>query len=115
MLVIAELMREAVGDEAQGSSQLEKEIRKEIFLEPFDAFVLQRAHRFYKSVIEPSQLFIEHWGGRDFTVLVLQAMMSGELQALKQFFDEKTGTQKQNVWEKKFKRPGFRLPSNPEI
>ncbi|OHA32159.1 MAG: hypothetical protein A2928_00505 [Candidatus Taylorbacteria bacterium RIFCSPLOWO2_01_FULL_45_15b] len=113
ILVIAELMREAVGDEAHGSSQLEKEIRKEIFLEPFDAFVLQRAHRFYKSVIEPSQLFIEHWGGRDFTVLVLQAMMSGELQALKQFFDEKTGTQ--NVWEKRFKRPGFRLPSNPEI
>lgn len=91
VLVVAELMKEEVEDVAQSVNALEDEIRKEIFLESFDVLISPRAHGFYKTVTMPSRLFVEHWGGRDFVSLVLQAMMTGELQELKHLFEERTG------------------------
>lgn len=110
--VVAELMREVVGSAAQGANTLENEIRKEIFLEPFAASILPRAYNFYKTVILPSKLFIEYWGDKGFITLVLQTMVSGELLAIKRFFEECTGVR--NAWEKKFKRPEFQLLLNPQ-
>lgn len=94
-------------------SNLETEIKKEIFLEPFDATLLDRAHVFHNSVIAPSKTFVEHWGSDHFITLVLQAMMSGDLIQLKRFFNARTGIK--NTWEKLFKRPEFSLYTERRI
>jgi hypothetical protein len=113
VLTVAELMKETSGNVANGATALEEEIRKEIFLEPFDIAMLSRAHGFHNAVTDPSRLFVNHWGGASFVTLVLQAMMNGDLQPLKNFFKEKVGMP--NAWEKKFRRPGFSIAANPRF
>ena len=114
VLVVAELMKTVIGDiTAYTSGHEEKEVTKEIFLEPFDASILTRAHYLYKSVTEPTRKFVEHWGGKSLTTLVLKAMMSGKLTDLKHLFEERNNSK--HAWEKMFKRPEFSLPMNPEV
>jgi hypothetical protein len=113
VLTVAELMRDASGDMVIDSTALEEEIRKEIFLERFDIAVLPKAHDFHTAVTNPSRLFVERWGGKDFVALVLQAMMNGDLQLLKNFFEENVGMP--NAWEKKFRRPEFYIAANPRF
>jgi hypothetical protein len=108
VLTVADLMRRANGGVPTYTNKIEEELIKEIFLEPFDALLLPRAHRFYTSVAEPSQKFVERWGGDSFVPILLQAMISGELSKLKHFFQERTGIV--NAWEQVFKRPEFLLP-----
>ena len=86
---------------------LEAEIKREIFLEPFEATMLKRAYGFHNAVTVPSKTFVEYWGGEDFVALVLQSMMNGELDELKRFFSNRIGVE--NAWEKLFMRPGFSL------
>lgn len=112
VLVTAAALKTEVGDIACKDA-LETEIKKEIFLEPFKATMLQRAHGFHNAVTAPSKMFVEHWGGEDFVALVLQAMRNGELTALKHFFEERTGIE--NAWEKLFKRPEFSLHTERSV
>ncbi len=113
VLTVAELMRQTSGDVAKNMNALEEEIRKEIFLEPFDIAMFPRAHGFHNAVTDPSRIFVEHWGGMNLVTLVLQAMMNGNLQPLKDFFEKKVGTS--NAWEKKFRRSGFSIVAEPEF
>ncbi|KKU58017.1 MAG: hypothetical protein UX81_C0026G0004 [Parcubacteria group bacterium GW2011_GWA2_47_12] len=113
IMVVSELMHNANKWLPAHTSGLERAIVNEIFLEPFDTALLPHAHSFYVAVTEPSRKFVAHWGGDTPIVLALQAMMSGELGAIKCFFEEKTGTT--NVWEKMFKKPGFSIPENPDV
>lgn len=112
VLATAAVLKAEVGDIACENA-LETEIKKEIFLEPFEVTTLERACGFYNLVTAPSKMFVEHWGGEDFINLVLQAMMSGELADLKRFFEERTGIE--NAWEKLFKRPEFSLRTERNI
>ena len=113
VLTVAELMREASGNVGRNATTLEEEIRKEIFLEPLDVAILPKAHGFHTAVTDPSRLFLGRWGGKDLVTLVLQAMMNGNLQSLKNFFEKKVGSP--NSWEKKFRRPGFSIAANPRF
>ncbi|MBI4993619.1 hypothetical protein HZC33_01500 [Candidatus Wolfebacteria bacterium] len=109
ILIVADLIKRFCDSYAFGNkSEIEKEILKEIILDQFDASILPSAFNFYKEIIEPTKLFIDRWGGQDFMVLILQAMISGELSKLKKFFEKETGII--NAWEKKFKRLNFNLP-----
>jgi hypothetical protein len=112
VLVTAAALKAEVRDIACEDA-LETEIKKEIFLEPFKATMLQRAHGFHNAVTAPSKTFVEHWGGEHFVALVLQAMMSGELAELRCFFEERTGIE--NAWEKLFKRPEFSLHTERSV
>ncbi|MDO8573052.1 MAG: hypothetical protein Q7S11_04850 [bacterium] len=107
VLIVAESMKQATRGYPPVTKKLEAEIMKEVFLESFDTVVLPRAHKFFRAVTEPSRLFIEHWGGKDFVARLLQSMMSGELEELKNFF----GKQACNpvAWENTFKRSEFNL------
>lgn len=112
-MVVSELMRHPYERLSAHTSELEKAIVNEIFLASFDAILLSYAHRFYTAVTEPSRKFVAHWGGDTLITLVLQAMMSGELQVIKRFFEDRTSTV--GVWEKLFKKPGFSIPENPNV
>lgn len=112
VLVTAAALKAEVGNIVYDDA-LETETKKEIFLEPFKATMLQRAHSFHNAVTTPSKTFVEHWGGEDFVALVLQAMMSGELANLKRFFEKRTGIE--NAWEKLFKQPNFSLHTERSV
>lgn len=112
IVLVTALALQAEVRDIKCESSLEKELKKEIFLEAFDRTLLQRAHSFHNSVTVPSRTFIQHWGSDHFTTLVLQAMISGDLIYLKQFFKERTGIE--NAWEKLFKRPEFSLHAGKE-
>ncbi len=95
------------------ANKLEEEVIKEIFLESFSVDLLPNAHHFITQVTGPSKKFVEHWGGEAFMALSLQAMMNGDLVAIKRFFMEQTGIE--NAWEKLFRQSNFSLPENPSI
>jgi len=112
VLAVSEALREIVR-KANCDNELEQMIQREIMLESFDANLLPRAHRFVMQVTEPSRKFVEYWGKGEFMSLVLQAMMTGDLTAIKHFFEERTGIE--NAWEKLFRQPDFLLSENPNI
>lgn len=105
--VVSALLRESGAYEVTSATEMEEELKKEIFLEPFNTSVLPRASDFETAVTKPSQSFVEHWGGEELVALVLQTMMSGDLDRIKRYFEERSGVS--NAWEKMFKRPEFHL------
>ena len=112
VLAVSEALREIVR-KANCENELEEMIQREIMLESFDKNALPRAHRFAMQVTEPSRKFVEYWGKGELMSLVLQAMMTGDLAAIKRFFEERTGIE--DAWKKLFRQPSFLLPENPEI
>lgn len=108
VLTVAEAIKQVIKGHPPVTGKLEDEIMKEVFLEPFDIVALPRAHKFFRAVTEPSRLFIEHWGGKDFVTRLLQSMTSGELEELKNFFGNKACSP--TAWENTFKRSEFNLP-----
>ncbi|TSC85223.1 MAG: hypothetical protein G01um101417_90 [Parcubacteria group bacterium Gr01-1014_17] len=109
--VVGALMHKVCGERQASANCVDEAIINEIFLQPFDAAILPQASAFYSSVTEPSRKFVEHWGGDTLVILVLKAMMSGDLSLLKNFFEERTGIA--HTWEKMFKTPGFSISENP--
>lgn len=107
VLVIADILKELTAELIQPSNDLEAEILKEIFLEDFDRSLQPRAYEFNSSVAMSSKAFVEHWGGKTFLQLALGSMVSGNLSAVKVFFEERTG--EPDAWEKRFRRSGFKL------
>ena len=112
VLAVSEALREIVR-KAECENELEEMIQREIMLESFDANALSRAHRFAMQVTEPSRKFVEYWGKGEFMSLALQAMMTGDLTAIKHFSEERAGIE--NAWEKLFRQPDFLLSENPNI
>ncbi len=112
VLVVAEALKLVVRDFTEPQNDLEREVTKEIFLEPFDEATLPNGHSFYESVTKPTQNFVEYWGGKRFMTLVLQAMVSGKLTDLKHYFQEKTGIE--NAWDKLFRRSKFSLSNESQ-
>lgn len=110
-LVVGEVLKEIMLNVNCGN-EFDEAIRNEIVLESFNADILPRSHYFATQVMEPSRKFVEHWGRKDILPLVLQAMMTGDLAAIKQFFKERVG---EGAWEKIFKRPGFSLLENSHV
>lgn len=60
---------------------------------------------FYFRVTDPTQRFLEYWGGDHIRRLVLRAMLSGELGELVSYFEERFG--EHGAWERVFRQPGF--------
>lgn len=87
-------------------SSLDKSIFDEIVLENLTPKDLPASVSvFNQTVVEPTKKFIEHWGGNEVMNLIIDAMMSGQLDRLKKFFAEKTGDR--NFWDNNFKQEKF--------
>lgn len=112
VIITADLLKTVVKD-VLCENDIEKEIVKEIFLEPFDTTILHRPSSFYNSITNPTKKFVEYWGGKSFSTLLLQSMVGGELSRIKLFFDMRAGVE--GAWEKMFKRPEFSLLYNQEV
>ena len=88
-------------------SSFDDVILKEVIGELFHIPDYGHAQKFFDSVVRPSQMFIDHWGGEAFLKIAFTAMMTGELNPLKSYFNQRYG--EEGAWEKVFKRPEFKI------
>jgi len=61
----------------------------------------------YFEVVRPAKAFIEYWGGTHFLELLVRAMFTGELEALRKHVDTRYGGA--GAWERLFKQSSFIL------
>jgi hypothetical protein len=88
-------------------NKFDKGVLYEVIGKPFKVPDYEHAQTFHYGVTKPSQAFISHWGGDAFLRLALTAMMTGELDPLKSYFNRRYG--EEGAWEKVFRRPDFNL------
>ena len=70
------------------------------------------AARFYVTVSLPTKAFLTYWGGDDVRDVLYGAMFSGELEPIKQYFDERDGESR--AWDRLFKNPVWdQVPASP--
>ncbi|MFV0572195.1 MAG: hypothetical protein ACK5M1_07175 [Xanthomarina gelatinilytica] len=61
--------------------------------------------QFYNEILLPCKIFIEHWGGCPFIYTCINAMLKGDFNLIKNYFDYKSG--EKNYIDKHFKQKKF--------
>lgn len=108
VLTVSDIMSRLVGSiERDGFSRLEKMMLDDIVLSSNYTKPNVWGEEFYYRVTQPVQKFMDYWGGDHIRRLVVQAMISGTLDPLTTYFDERFG--EMGAWEKVFRQPGFRF------
>ena len=64
-------------------------------------------NKFYNEVVSPCKIFIENWGGNPFIHFCISAMLKGDFDIIKKYFDIKSGDK--NYIEKFFKQKEFKF------
>ena len=86
-------------------SSREQNIYDELVGKRFDLSEFHQAQEFYDDVLTPTRVFLKYWNREFLLNEVLEAMFSGNIQRLRDYFDSKLGIS--DAWETMFRRSDF--------
>ena len=86
-------------------NELEKELWREVSEMKFDPMKLPDAIKFYEDTITPTAKFLDKWGKHALFDETLKAMLTGDLQPLKDYFNQTL--MRPDAWEMMFKQAAY--------